>query len=417
VAIRIAPDFIGFDTLPDLNRFLSEQSLHNGFQLAVPIKDNAGNVLIKEHIVVKENALKRLETMEGNYNADFQVMITKDLLKQLRASLSKSLLSLIDRQDMSLVRHLFEATRVNYHPIVQNALSSGMLVLTFYKMHHENIEFFEHAGKLGLLALGIVVQKQFGVPRLHRYSLLGGFLADVGLANSNEWAGPISEQRRLELAKQASAIAQRLALPAEISSALTEATIVVNKPTADTTPIEILDPSAPRAGSPDTSVEELDQPAGPVDQRTASVLTEVLRLALFVHESWKQLAAEKDVERLISMVAYNGGRGYFHKDLVELLIERFREYEIAARRMMRIAEIEKKCIHPPSAWAYPKPRSAQILCRHFVTSCPKLVSGWDIHIVSPQEAYGWLGTVLEAGMYPKCALETELQNLESRKPG
>ena len=107
--IRIAPDFIGFDALPDLNRFLSEQSLQNGFQLANPIKDNAGNVLVKEHIVVKESALKRLETMEGNYNADFQVMITKDLIKQLQASLSKSLLSLLDRPEMSMVRHLFDA--------------------------------------------------------------------------------------------------------------------------------------------------------------------------------------------------------------------------------------------------------------------------------------------------------------------
>lgn len=415
MAIRIAPDFIGFDGLLDLNRFLSEQSLQNAFQLATPIKDNAGNVLIKEHIVVKESALKRLETMEGNYNADFQVMITRDLLKQLQTSLSKSLLSLLDRPDMSLVRHLFDATRVNYHPIVQNALSTGMLVLTFYKQRHENIEFFEHAGKLGLLALGVVVQKQFGVPRLHRFAFLSGFLADVALAQSTEWAGPIAESRRIELARQASAVAQRLALPAEIVSALNDATIVVNKPAASSAPIEIIDPGAPRPESPDSQVEELDLPPPAADVGTANVLTEVLRLALFVHESWKQLAAEKDVERLISMVAYNGGRGYFHKDLVELLIERFREYEIVARRMIKIAEIENKCIHPPSAWAYPKPRSAQILCRHFVTSCPKLVAGWDIHIVSPQEAYGWLGTVLEAGSYPKCALESELQNLENRK--
>lgn len=407
--VRIAPEFIGFDSLPELNQFLAEQSMQNGFQLAEPIKDNAGNVLIKEQIIVKENALKRLENMAGNYAADFRVLVTQDLIKQLRASLSKNLLGLLTRPDMSLVRHLFDATRVNYQPFVQNALSTGMLVLTFYKQHYENPEFFEHAGKLGLLTLGTIVQKQFGIPRLHRYAFLSGFLADVALAQTNEWSGLVTEQRRVEIAKQASLTAQRLAMPGEIVRALRDATILVDKPSADATPIEILDPSEPASATADSILEDQDTSA-PVDPAAAQALTEVLRLALFVHESWKQLAAEKDVERLISMVAYNGARGYFHKDLVELMIERFREYELVARRMIKVAEIEGKCLHPPSAWAYPKPRAAQVLCRHFVSSCPKLVSGWDIHIVSPQEAYGWLGTVLDAGTYPKCQLEIELQN-------
>jgi hypothetical protein len=108
------------------------------------------------------------------------------------------------------------------------------------------------------------------------------------------------------------------------------------------------------------------------------------------------------------MVAYNGARGFFHKDLVELIIERFREYEAIARRMIKVAAVEKSCLYPDSAWAYPKPRAAQVLCRHFKTGCPKLESGWDIHVVSPTEAYGWLGTPLAAGNYPKCALERDL---------
>lgn len=412
--VRIAPEFIAFDSLPELNQFLAEEAMLNGFQLAEPIKDNAGNVLIKEQIVVKESALKRLETMEGNYTADFKVMVTQDLVKQLRASLSKDLLALLSKPDMGLVRHLFDSTRVHYQPFVQNALSTGMLVLTFYKQRHENPEFFEHAGKLGLLTLGTIVQKQFGLPRLHRYAFLSGFLADVALANSTEWSGPIAEHRRVDLAKQASGVAQRLAMPGEIVRALRDATVLVDKPSADATPLEILDPSEPAAGrtASDTPADEPESLPSAVDPVAAQALTEVLRLALFVHESWKQLSAEKDVERLISMVAYNGARGYFHKDLVELMIERFREYELVARRMIKIAEIEGKCLYPASAWAYPKPRAAQILCRHFETSCPKLVGGWDIHIVSPQEAYGWLGTVLDAGTYPKCQLESDLQNLD-----
>jgi hypothetical protein len=57
----------------------------------------------------------------------------------------------------------------------------------------------------------------------------------------------------------------------------------------------------------------------------------------------------------------------------------------------------------------PKPRATQMICRLHKTECPKLKPGWDLTVVSPAEAYGWIGMTLEPGRYLKCKLEDELK--------
>ncbi len=406
--MRIDASYIGFDSLEAFTRFISEQGLIGGFQLAEPVKDKAGNILIKEKIYVKESAIKRLESMDGNFDPDFRIAVDEEIIKKLRAGLGKKIVACLDETEAHFVRHLFESSRVNYQAYIQNAFATNMLVLTFYKQLHDNADFFRHAAKLGLLALGVIVQRSFGIPRLHRYAFLSGFMAEVPLAATGEWQGSIPDGRRQECAEAASKLASRLNMPAEIVESLKKYPINLDRPALQESPIPIIDPSA-AAAEPEGEPE----PGRPADPASTEALTGVLRLAMFIHEASKEIVdpAER-AEKIVPMVAYNGARGYFHKELVELIIERFREYESIARRMMKIAKVEAGCLHPPSAWAYPKPRAAQVLCRHFKTGCPRLESGWDIHVVSPQEAYGWLGIPLDAGSYPKCSLEQELPDAD-----
>ena len=407
--MRIDPAFIGFESLEELNRFISDQQLIGAFQFSEPVKDKAGNILIKEKIFVKESAIKRLEAMAGNYDPDFRIAVDPEIIKKLRASLARIIVATLDETESHFIRHLFEKTRSNYNAYIQHAFATDLLVLTFYKQWSDHAEFFRHAAKTGLLALGIIVQKSFGIPRLHRYAFLAGFIAEMPMAASEEWKAQLSDRRRREIAEAASRIAVKLQLPPEVRDALKNSSLDVEKPANEDVPFDIIDPAHQSGSTEATDDGDDPAPGAPADPASASALTSVVRLALFIHESSKQIAdPAARAEQIVPMVAYNGARGFFHKDLVELIIERFREYEAIARRMMKVAAVEKSCLYPDSAWAYPKPRAAQVLCRHFKTGCPKLESGWDIHVVSPTEAYGWLGTPLAAGNYPKCALERDL---------
>ncbi|MBL8018119.1 MAG: hypothetical protein JNM27_00520 [Leptospirales bacterium] len=405
--MRIAADYIGFDNLNDLNLFLIDQGLQGGFFLAEPIKDKAGNILIKEKILVKDSSLKRLESMDGNYETDFRVLLTPDLLKQLRTYMTRYITGLLKKSDFAFIAHLFQNTRLNYHLYIQNAFNTDILLLTFYKQLTDNREFFDHIAHVAMLSMGIIVQKGFGIPRLHRYAFLCGLLADTPLATSDEWRTPLPEKRRLEIANAACKFAARLGIPREVGDALQDYPLQVSKPEKDDTPIAIVEASA----TPENEeVEKAPEAAGETDGTTVRILTQVLRLAIYIQELSNHIEDPKTfTEKVVSMVAYNGARGYFHPDLVELIIERFKEFEQVARRMMVVAKVESNCIHPPSAWAYPKPRAAQVLCRNRVDGCPNLVSGWDINIVSPLEAFGWIGATLDAGSYPKCTLEGGLE--------
>ena len=109
------------------------------------------------------------------------------------------------------------------------------------------------------------------------------------------------------------------------------------------------------------------------------------------------------------MFTYNSEKGIFRKDLADPMINRFVEFDAAIKKIRVIAEIENKCKFPPAAWAYPKPKAAQVLCKERNYQCPFIVNGWDLKIITAQDPFGFIGTSLAVGTYPKCALEEELQ--------
>ena len=85
--------------------------------------------------------------------------------------------------------------------------------------------------------------------------------------------------------------------------------------------------------------------------------------------------------------------------------------QILTEKNNKIAQIENQCLHPPSAWAYPKPKASQVLCKNNHHTCPHYVSGWNISVISTQEAIGYIGTNLRPGSYPKCRLEKDLEDI------
>lgn len=420
--MKITAEGIIFFSRLDLVSFIREYEMSGLVKLSEPIVDNSGNVLFKENLFLKESILNRLEEMEGQFKPIFKVIITEDILKRLRVSLSKRFLKILEDPGNDFLRELYEETRHRYKDYIRSAFyGNRSLVLTFFKISKENRPFFYHAGTLGLLSLGIMIQRAYRVRFINRNAFLSGLLADLPLSGGTIWKNyPEGEQEKKALARKGAELARRFKMPEEICEA------IQNHPFLESQPSLI--PAELPAGLDDLNDEEFDEliggesegeEAGEMNYPTmdpaqsgpaATLITECLKIARYVVFSTAKIERKEHfAEELVYNVAYNAARGYFHKELINPLIKRFRAYEETARKVMRVAEIEQHCLFPPSAWAYPKPRASQILCKNHIMDCPKIVMGWDIHVVSTQDALGWIGAPLKAGEYSKCSLEDELE--------
>lgn len=121
---------------------------------------------------------------------------------------------------------------------------------------------------------------------------------------------------------------------------------------------------------------------------------------------------EDIAQKLVVMFAYNVEKKNFNEEIANPMIDCFRQYEKIIKRIRKVAKLENLCLHPPSAWAYPKPKAVQILCKNNHHTCHHYISGWNINVISTQEAIGYIGTSLTPGSYPKCRLEKDLSELE-----
>ena len=302
----------------------------------------------------------------------------------------------------------------------------------------EKREFFDHIVNLGLLCLGIVIQRSYPYKLIHRYAFLTGLFADVVLSETNYWNFPIADEVQLmRVAKFSSELALGLKLPFQIVTAIKDHPIrgMYSK---EKNPVEIdvnflennsfFDivkdnkdaetkakseengdkKTSTKAVKTETREDENDMEVKEVVQ----ILTEVLKIARFINETRKTMVDNENMsEKLLVMFTYNVERGFFQKDIANPLISRFKEYDTVLKKIRQIAAVENKCKYPPSAWAYPKPKATQVLCKDRVFGCPLYVSGWDIKVIAAQEALGYIGTSLEPGTYPKCKLEEELNKI------
>ncbi len=409
--MKISPEKLTFETLNEIQQFVREHELLGTLELSEPVKDRSGNILIQEHVVVKESAFKKLETIQDQYDAVFVVELKAALLERIGDVLAAKILQCVKTPKNEFTRFLFENTHHRFAKYVRTALRGRKTVLAVMKTARDAPEFFLHSSELGLLTLGIVMQRYLRLPFIHRYSFLAGFFADINLADSDLWRHPRSDAENRRLAARSAEFAEKFELAPAVVSAVEKHFLDAAVPSASPEKIEGEEPGASFFDEITEAEEKEAKPVPAGGDQSVVVLTEALRMARFIIDARTRLAGSKDPPReILGMLVFHAEKGYFHRDLVNPVIALFRDFEELSQRLRKVAAIEAKCPFPPSAWAYPKPRAMQVLCRNGVLECPHLQSGWDIHIVSAQDAYGWIGAPLPEGHYHKCDLEKDLQS-------
>ncbi len=416
--MKVGADAILFDSLAELTTLIQDLKLESQLELTEPVLDNSGNVLLREGIVVKPAALARLEAMPGQYRSEFRVRITQPLLIGVRAALVQAVLQALRGARSAFVRALFDATGHNYRKYIATAFREQKLALAFFRMSRENPEFFRHSANLGLLTLGALMHTNVRRRMIHINAFQAGLCADLALVDGNRWRDPPEDYaERRKAARQSASLGAAFGLSADAEAAICEYPVNMQQPMAADSVVEL--PENPETEIDTKFFDDLNTPtedappprSGAVDDESALILTEVLRIAHYVGDIAGRIAEGATfAEELVYMTTYNASRGYFHRDFIKPILKVFKDFEIGARKLMKVAELERRCTYPPSAWAYPKPLSGQVLCRNHEYDCPLLIQGWDIHVIAPAEAYGWIGVDLPAGNYHKCQLGKDLEN-------
>ncbi len=405
-----------FNNLKEFSKFALDNNLIGFIQLTEAIKDKTGNILIKEQVSIKESAMKKLESLDGQYEPYFKVHMNNDMLDRLGLAIAKKVTPYIDDSKNEFIKHLFDKSSSiisNYTSFIQSSFYETRILLIFYRLMVERPEFFEYSIELALLTLGTIIQKPHPMKFIHRHAFLGGFFIDMVFSESDYWKQPYCmEADMIQVSKLSSITAQNVGLSDEIAQAI-EGNILPEVSTdSKITPIdyEVL-----KRNSLLLKVDRGDSDSSETDAlrpEAVHLLTEAMKIARFIKETNKKLENSKEdiVEQLLVMFTYNTEKGIFLKELAYPLIARFKEFKSTVARIRKVAELENRCINPPSAWAYPKPKATQILCKNKIYTCKHFVGGWDISIVNPQTALGYLGLPLNPGSYPKCKLEKELSD-------
>lgn len=433
--MKVTHSCLEFDSIDDLIDFTREFETGSMIRFLSPIEDNSGNVLVKEEVQVKESTLSRLKDIKGQYTPKFDVKLNKELLEQIQNILAVKIVNQLKDTDMKFLKFMYENAVYNYKGIIRNSLLSKKTVLTLLKVYKQNLNFFKYVSELGLLTLGIVmIPDTMKFRLLRRYAFTAGILMDVPRISVDRFAKlPFDDNIKVEVAHKCSDILQKLDLIGFTYGAISnhmplgmmddpEKLISIDK-VGESESIDgtFLDDIVSNDGESDSEEGRSKEDAIPEKSYDLfqALLTDALKLARYI-ANVSYNASDKDyvMEELVYYIAYNTSKKYFDELLANPLVATFKEFEVNVKRLRKIAEVEMKCVYPPSAWAYPKPKSSQVLCKNKVWDCPNIVMGWDIHVITAQEAFGWVGTSLPVDNYPKCKLEEELDVIitEPEKP-
>ena len=412
---------IEFDELREFSKFVNDLDLLGLVQLRDPIKDKKGNILIKDNVHIKDSTLRKLESIPGQYESKFRVNMTTELTGRIKKALTAEIMPGIQKSKNEFISILYnndQSSIVSTESLISSSFYTNDLVLVLYKIMLEQYDFFQHIVSMGLICLGTVVQKSYSIKLIHRYAFLTGLLSDMIFFNTDYWRNSnLDETLMTRLAKLNGQIAQNVAMPMQIVSAIQNHVVkgvyVVDKPDPMDFNVLGMNPfleSVPRETGAGDDYGLVDNEHF---EETVKILTESLKITRFISETYKRISGADNVaEKLLVMFCYNVEKGIFDKGISNPMIDRFKEYEKIVARTRKIAELENRCQFLPSAWAYPKPKAVQILCKNSHHTCVHYISGWNINVITAQEAIGYIGTSLKPGSYPKCKLEQQLTDLK-----
>lgn len=416
-------DFVEFEN------FFLELDLRGILTLDQDLIDNYGNVLIRKDAVVRSSFIERLKQNRGSYEEKFYIKITPQLINIMSEYLANIIIRNIKNWDF--LEKLIIVSSNKPRNIVKNSFRYPKFCVASFILFKKNPDHFNYISRIGLLTLAVVLLQELSMKGLSTFSFISSFISEFAFPNhqtaldsyDNESlnkqfiAKSIELSKKLELPVDIEKILQSIKILSAISEdiTLTQKNVDKNDPTLLIFDDDIWDSDAQTNLEKASNTEEndvvddemLNNINKPIlSDKAVQVIAESIKFSRYIFYLYQKIEDREHLYEEVSFrVAYTSKLGFFDYHLLKPVIKRFRDLELEMRNLMLVAGIERKCLYPPSAWAYPKPRATQIICRDRVVNCPYIKLGWDLFVVKEQEPYGWIGTSLKEGRYFKCKLE------------
>ena len=411
--VKIRENHLEFGSANELLRFVERYGSQREpfeFEFHEPVRAGGEEVYIAEGMAVSESRLENLEKYDA-HNKTYRIKLTDALMPRFAAHLQQACMQRLSAAKHDLLSMVFSGATGNVSGIVKNALynkvnnEARLLTLWLLRLREQDEAFFDHVVRFGLYTLGIagvVLERQ---SFLHRFSFQAGLLADINTQNKDILNKPLfeqSEKYRREFCNLTDTAAEKMGMVPEIVEALRRhlEDLGTGGAPEEAPSISILD---------EEPAEEEVKDTGQLNQVVVEGLVSVLRLARFVTDSEKSGSdPETKLRNLIAGLAYHAERGSLPGRYVEPVLKKCESFAKLIRRMKEIAQVEARCVKKDdSAWAYPKPDAAQVLCLKNHMDCRLFHGGRPLTIVSGA-VEGFVSRGLAPGEYGKCKLAEEL---------
>ena len=373
-------------------------------EFAEPVHDSAGAVLIQRGLHVRPNLLKNLWQFfnAGNLNENIVIADTKQLHTAIRERICRSLFRCLQPGRFHVAQALTDASQVNIRGVLSNLLQRHDVMPVFMKLDQAEDPLLPHLGEVALVAGGFAEQycRASGNEKLMRETvrtaIYAGLLHDIALADDDDFLlNDIEKIRESNHAAKSAEQAKKLiaAVPEPVMAIIAEHHRDTN----------VFDPDGDSLLPPERIAAE------------SLALSEYIFVQL--RSQYRKDESMNSAELLFYELGRAFGQGKFHPQF-KMITSRLWENLFATLYYgYEIGQVENRCLHKPSAIAYPTPRCTQIMCHDHVTKCANYDDHLPLEILQATRFPGRPGTMITPGKYGKCRLATELPKEISQTKG
>jgi len=346
------------------------------------IKSKNGNILVQADRPLTENFLKNLLLRTDIANDCFNIKITDNLKAALTNAISKQFSTRMDLSDYSFCAYLINKKDIDFTRIIKTSLNNEpffALVTNIFLSHYPIIDHLIEVTLMGLGLLNNIKNISLENIDLSRY-FQAGMLHDYSLMEKANWETEDSFTENTEHDKDSAIQLSGKNLPKEIA----EIILTHNK----------------------LITQDIDEDKW--HSNKTELLSIILRLCeyfTFINRTSKK--EDGDLTEIIYKISFVAEKGNFPNSLINMFSEFFHKYTPIFNYGKKIASVENMCVHENLAYAYPKPKSTQLLCINNNIPCEHRLSSQPLKIVSDTNIHNDLKT-LKSGWYYKCLFSDQL---------
>ena len=373
-------------------------------ELAEPIKDNTGAMLVQKANHVRESLIKNLWKFvnAGNLNENISVSGTAALRAALRDKICRSLFKCLEPGRFHVAQALDDASQVNLRGMVSSLIERKEILPLFLKLDQQGDPILPHLGEVAITAGGLAEQYVKTSPvgasarESIRHAMFAGLFHDIALADDADFL-----LKDIEQATQSGHAAESAKFVRE------------NLPEANPAIAHLIEHHHRDVNRYDPDVD--------TQIKGEQVSEEALALAEFILIQLRSQYKKEEGMTVPEMLFYGLGRafgqGRFHPRFRSIAAGLWENLYTTLHYGYEIGLVENRCPHKPSAIAYPTPRCTQIMCHQRMHQCEHYDDQFALEILNATRFPGRPGLMITPGKYGKCKLAQFLPKEEDMKKG